>query len=287
MTDPVLAIKTDYGRFYTHPAGSKVKRRKVPSITNVCGVKDKGGGLTSWGQRLCGEYAADNLEALNALAKKDDRRAIIDLVREAPRRSTAASAGVGDVVHSWVERTIKGEEIPPDEFKKPFVLYNDTPQYLTSHGASSARGMFDMFRRIEDRYAIDWIAAEVTVWSEEHEYAGSIDWFANVGDQLVIGDTKTGNKTYKEVAMQIAAGLFADYAFDKNGNQVEIPKATSGGVLHLRPRKGRLEPITDEVGSMHALEEAFQAFLGARQLFEWDVTHQREDVIGVAPWIEK
>lgn len=274
MTDPALSVQSQSGRFYVHP-GNPTGSRRVPSITNICGVKDKGG-IAKWGYRKCGEFVRDNLDAINAL---NDGVAIVDLVRESPWRSTADSSHVGDVVHDWADRHIKGEAIPPEELAKPFVIFRDTQEFLTSKGAANARGMWRSFLALEARYKIEWVASEVTVWSEKHEYAGTMDWIARIGGALTVGDNKTGNNVYKEVAMQLAAGAFADYAFDGQGNQIAIPKAERFAVAHLRPRYGRLVPVVH-------LEEAYKSFLGLRECFEWDNTFANEDVLLVAPKIE-
>lgn len=274
MTAPDLAVSSADGRYYVHP-GKPTGRRRVPSITNITGMKDKGG-IAKWGYRKCGEFVRDNLDAINSLK---DGTAIVDLVRESPWRSTADSSHVGDVVHDWIDRHIKGEKIPQEEFDKPYVVFRDTQEFLTPKGAANARGMWRSFLALEDRYKIEWLMAEITVWSEKHEYAGTMDWIARIGGALTIGDNKTGNNVYKEVAMQLAAGAFADYAFDGQGNQIAIPKAERFAVAHLRPRYGRLVPVVH-------LEEAFKSFLGLREVFEWDTTFANEDVLLVAPKIE-
>ena len=87
----------------------------------------------------------------------------------------------------------------------------------------------------------EWLHSEITVWSEKYHYAGTLDWYAratprNGAPYVILGDTKTGKSVYSDVGMQISALHFADYGFDKNGDQFELPKAESFGVLHVRPR---------------------------------------------------
>jgi hypothetical protein len=270
MTAPDLSINTGNGRFYRHPS----KQSQVPSITNITNMKSKPG-IAGWGYRVCGEFVADNLPAITSLK---DRGAIIDLVRQAPYRSTDSSSHVGDVVHDWIDRYIKEEAIPEEEFAAPFVTKNDKRIMLTPSAGRTARNMWTQFLGVEKRYPINWLFSETTVWSEKYDYAGTLDWMANIGAYTTLGDTKTGNNVYPEVGMQLAALAFADYAIDGNGNQFELPAPERFAVLHLRPRSGRLHQVIN-------VEQAFQSFLGLRACFEWDINHS-EKTVQYAPKIE-
>jgi hypothetical protein len=263
MTDPALSKRTDNGRFYVHPG----KHHQVPSITNVTGIKAKPG-IAGWGYRICAEFVADNLDSIYSLK---DRGAIIDMVRNAPYRSTDGSAHVGDVVHEWIDRTIKGEIVPDDEFAAPYVMKNDKKIMLSPAAGRTARNMWTQFRGIENRYPIKWLYSETTVWSEKYDYAGTLDWIADIGGAVTLGDTKTGNNVYPEVAMQLAALAFADYAIDSQGNQFQLPEPEKFAVLHLRPRGARLHQVVN-------IDEAFKSFLGLRACFEWDVNYSDNTV---------
>jgi hypothetical protein len=270
MTAPDLSVQTDNGRFYRHP----LKGNKVPSITNITNIKAKPG-IAGWGYRTEAEFVADNLPAISQLK---DRGAIIDLVRQAPYRSTDQSSLTGDVVHDWIDRYIKGEKIPDDEFAAPFVTKNDKKIMLSTSAGRTARNMWTQFLGIEEKYPINWLMSETTVWSEKYDYAGTLDWIANIGPSTTLGDTKTGNNVYPEVGMQLAAIVNADYAIDAKGNQFQLPPIEKFAVLHLRPRGGRLHPIVN-------VDKAFTSFLGLRDAFEWDVTYA-DETVQYAPKIE-
>jgi hypothetical protein len=259
MTAPDLSKNTDHGRFYVHPHNQKA----VPSITNVIGTKNKPF-IPPWGYRKCGEFVADNLDTLIGL--RGDRAAIIDVVKGAPYRSTAASGDRGDLVHLWIERRIKSGGTEP------------TDEEISQHPDQSARAMWKSFLRIEDNYKPVWLLSETTVWSDKYGYAGTTDWVARIGGAITLGDTKTGNGVYPEVGMQVAAAAFADYGIDENGQPFELPKFERFAVLHIRPRYARLSPLTN-------MEENFRGFLGLRAAFEWDVQHSGT-VIQYAPKIE-
>lgn len=270
MTAPDLSKQTDNGRFYVHPG----KNTMVPSITNITGMKNKPG-IAGWGYRICAEFVADNIPAITNLK---DKAAIVDLVRQAPYRSTDSSSHVGDVVHDWVDRYIKGETIPEEEFANPFVTKRDKKIMLTVAAGRTARNMWTQFLGIEKTYPIEWMFSETTVWSEKYDYAGTLDWYAKIGGAITLGDTKTGNNVYPEVAMQLGALAFADYGIDANGRQFELPKPDKYAVMHLRPRGARLHPVVN-------VEQAFEAFLGLRACFNWDANFS-ENTVQYTPKIE-
>jgi hypothetical protein len=244
MTAPDMSVHTDGGRFYHKPGDTRL----VPSITNIINMKAKPG-IAYWGYRKCGEFVADHFDAVENL--RHERGAIIDLVRGAPHRSTEKSSNRGDLVHGWIDQRVRSGGAHP------------TTQEVEDSGDGGAIGMWRHFLALEEAYKIEWLHSETTIWSDEHEYAGTIDWMANVLDVLTLGDTKTGNNIYPEVGMQVAAAHFADYAFDDNGAQFTLPTAKRFAALHLRPQGARLNPLEN-------MEANFAAFLGLRAIFEWD-----------------
>jgi hypothetical protein len=129
----------------------------------------------------------------------------------------------------------------------------------------------------------EFVMSEFTVWSDTHDYAGTMDWAARVGGKrlLTLGDNKTGKAVYPDMALQLAAGAYADYillpdASSPSGyKQVEVPTYDAFGILHLRPRSWSLVP-------MQKIPEAFKAFVGLRAAFEWKVTCE-DATVGNAP----
>jgi hypothetical protein len=260
MTAPDLSKQTDHGRFYVHPRN----RKAVPSITNVIGMKAKPG-IAYWGYKQCGIFVSENWEMVTELARKDPS-AVVDLVKGAPNRSTSKSGDRGDLVHEWIERRIHSQGKEP------------TTEEIEQNPDRTARSMWASFLRVEARYEPEWLLAETTVWSDQHDYAGTIDWVARIGGKVTMGDTKTGNNVYPEVGLQVAAGANADYGIDQDGRPFVLPEIERFAVLHIRPRYARLSPLDN-------MEENFKAFLGLRAIFEWDTIHA-ENVIGYAPKIE-
>lgn len=265
MTAPVLSTQTEHGRFYVHPA----KQTQVPSITNIKGMKDIPG-LKYWAAKECANYAADNVVKLSGL----DRDEIYQLVRGAPFSRSAArekSSQIGDIVHDWIDATIKGE--PPADL----MHYTDRNGY-TLDTPMQARQMWRQFGGFIERYQPRWVASEFSVWSDKHGYAGTADWAAYIGNALVLGDHKTGANAYPDTAMQLAALANADFIIEPDGTEKPLPEFERYAILHLRPRFCRLIPVQH-------IDEWFKAFLGLKVVFD-TVIHFEETTLAYAPKIE-
>lgn len=271
MTAPILAQQTDHGRYYFHPS----RASSVPSITNIKGVKNIPA-LKYWGPKECATYAADNIAKLATL----DRDEIFQLVKGAPfARSSAreAASKTGDIVHDWIDRTIKGETITD------FTTWTDSNGYGTQVPLQ-ARQMWRQFTGAGDQpgflgtYRPRWVASEFSVWSDKHGYAGTADWAAYINGSLVLGDNKTGNNAYPDVAIQLAALANADFIIEPDGTEKPLPAFDRFAVLHLRPRGFRLHPV-EHIG------EAFKAFLGLKAVFDWMINYE-DSTLAYAPKIE-
>jgi hypothetical protein len=265
MTDPVLSVKTARGRYYTHPA----RGNSVPSITNIKGVKSIDA-LKYWAAKECGNYAADNIAKLGQL----DRDEIFQLVKGSPfaRTSTRDQASlVGDIVHDWIDYTIKGGVV------------SQTDTYDNKSGETvqvplQARQMWRQFGGFQDKYKPKWVASEFSVWSDRHGYAGTADWGAYIGSALVLGDNKTGAGAYPDTAMQLAALANADFIIEPDGTEKPLPKFEKFAILHIRPRFSRLIPVEHT-------DEWFQAFLGLKTVFDCVINFE-DTTLAFAPKIE-
>jgi hypothetical protein len=253
MTQPKLSVNTPNGRYYYHPRRSS----QVPSITNIMNQHNKPG-LKYWAARSAAEYAMDNLAKLQVL----DRDEGVQLVRSAPFGKSEASE-VGDIVHDWIDRIIKGEQIPADEI---------------SAASITARRMLESFYAFIRKYNPVFNAAEFTVWSEKYGYAGTGDWHGKIGNKTVLVDNKTGTRTYWETGLQLAAIAKADFILDDMGNEQPLPVFDSHAILHLRPTSFSLIPI-------YHIDECFKGFLGLKEMFDLGIQHG-DQVLGYAPKIK-
>ena len=267
MTAPKGSFQTDYGRYYRHPSGGST----VPSITNIKRQKNNPA-INGAMIRKVAEYAVDNSERLSPLSR-DEQLQLVKGSQYAPN----PAAHIGDIVHAWVDGYIKTGahpwELDPIVVKVGFnevtVAYDSAP--------ITARRMYRQFagdgkEGFLPRYEPRFVDSEFTVWSHQHGYAGTADWAAEIRGTLILGDTKTGKGVYADVGLQLAALAFADAMLDDEGNEIPMPKFERYAVLHLRPTSFELIPIDH-------IEKCFQAFLGLKANFDWDVEHAEKVLV--------
>lgn len=273
MTQPVLARTARHGepgynpyghsgRVYEHPLTGGI----APSITAVQGVIDKPAVDNSNLKKLA-EYAADNLRDLlfadlNGSMTRDE---IINDLKSTPFEKTPESpSSIGDLVHEAIDDYAKGAYTS---------LELNAPMPLT------AKRMLKQFHAFVEKYNPEFTHTEFTVWSHQHNYAGTADWAMRIAGWHVLGDTKSGKKPYPEVGIQVAAIDGADEILTQyhDGHWEASPmfKADRYAVLHIRPTYAVLLPI------LH-IPECFATFLAARKIHEW--RHSiAPNVIGEAP----
>lgn len=249
MTAPVLSVPTEHGRYYRRP-GSEAS---VPSITNIINKKYKP--LFSAGMKEAARYAAEIRDKLGAL----DEEQAFQLVSHPPRRDDSPSA-IGDIVHGWIERYVRGEPVGEE-------LGNQT-----------AIWMYGRFLAFVKHYNPQFTDTEFTVWSNRYGYAGTADLSFKLGETHILADTKTGKAVYPEAAMQLAALANADVILSADGSEKPVPKYDRFAVLHLRPRSFTLHPVDN-------LDAAFQCFLHLKSVFDWDIEYGPKS-IGFAPQVK-
>lgn len=264
MTAPKGSFDTDYGRYYKHPRRAKT----VPSVTNVKKQKNNPA-INGANVRKVAEWAVDNRERLTALTRDEQVR----LIKGAQYEKNPASR-IGDIVHAWVDQYIKTGEHPHQT--GPIVL-QDGEEIAYKDAPITARRMYRQFEGdgkegFLPRFQPKFLDAEFTVWSDTHGYAGTADWAAEIRGMLVLGDTKTGKGPYPDTGLQLAALAFADVMIGDEGEDIPMPKWDRCAILHLRPTFYELVPVD-------RLEECFQAFLGLKANFDWDVAHQDKVLI--------
>jgi len=246
VTEPILAEKVPgRGRMYRSPKTNEL----LPSVTNIIDVLAKPW-LGGWMAKLVAGYAFDKRQAIMDLG--DDREAAIDMLKGAPRRSRDAAAGVGDVIHAYVEA----------------LLTDGTAPAITEQHEPYLEG----FLGFVEEFKPDFRTVEGTVFNHTERYSGTFDFLAVVEGLLVLGDWKTGKGIYDEVALQLAALRNADSLWDPiDGQLLPMPEVDACVAVHLQPGKAWLYPID-------ASHIAYEAFLGLRAAWPW--TKATETAVG-------
>ncbi|MGO1048816.1 hypothetical protein [Crossiella sp. CA198] len=246
MTVPkVRTIQRGGSRFYIHPQTND----RVPGVTSVVGMLPKSF-LTAWAAKKTAESAVEFLGEVVGIAMRD-RPAAIDFLKRSYRRDTAAAADIGTEVHEVCERLARGQAVGR--------LHPDIEVFATG------------FREFLETYQPEWLELEATVWSERYGYAGSFDWIARIGSDIVIGDNKTTRSgVHADVALQLAAYAHADYILRPDGTRDPLPEITSAAVLHLRPDTDDPTQPAWKLVPIRIEQDVFDAFLSLREVFRWD-----------------
>lgn len=238
MAAPALAYRNPLGgRGYKHPTTGQ----KVPSITTITGCLDKPV-LVPAAAKLNAEWAVKNWDELSAL----DESSRVDLIKGRYRKEWFGKADLGTRVHEVAEAWAK-----------------DTPLPQVS---PDMEGMVRSLLQFLDDYCPEFSFIEATVWSEQYEYAGTLDFTAMFDGVSTFGDYKTGARVYPEIALQIAAAVNADYIITPDGETFEVPRCDRAVGVNIRPQGYTVHDVN--------LDGAFQAFLGLRSAYRWK---QRED----------
>src|SRR5690606_29117744 len=117
------------------------------------------------------------------------------------------------------------------------------------------------------------IDAENVAWSDTHGYAGSYDAILRVkvdpetlkadpqGEAVTImGDWKTGSKTYPDVALQLSAYAHADRIIDAEGNSRPMLETQGAAVLHVTADQWAFKSVRCD-------EEVYSYFLECLRFF--------------------
>jgi hypothetical protein len=217
MTNPALAFTDEKtgDRYYRHPVTGAV----VPSVTTIL----KGGipkpFLVDWAAKLAAEHAYSNPRPVS-WTEEDASRLITD--SKTQHKQHLESAGeFGTAVHDLIEKEIA----EPNSMLRLSGLSQRVVDYMNQWVAWCRR------------YEPHFIYSEVTVWSETHGYAGTLDVMAQLNDgNLILGDWKTSKSINNTYALQLAALAEADYIIDQDGNQLPLPDPDQLVIVHLCPK---------------------------------------------------
>ena len=245
MSTPAAMVALGVTRDERHVYGfndGKTVHYPIPSVTTIIKLIDKSGPLVGWAKRETAASAVRNLDALMAMRKEGGPQAAIDWLKTIPDYQRDRAADRGSNVHAIAEQIIRGQ--------KPEI-----PEELGPYVAS-----YHAFLR---EWQPKFIAVEQMVVSLRHDYAGTFDAFATIGNERWLLDLKTSAGVYSETALQLAAYGAAEF-IGRPGDpkRYHVPRAQRFGVIHVTPEGAELVPYAVDRGT-------FNAFLRAREVWAW------------------
>ena len=271
MSKPELALwasEAGTGRAYKHPfrvteeldAKGKPKALTSPSVTTVLKLVDKTG-LSQWAADMTLQWAIDNASLL--IGKSDDAARQWGKYRWTDVRDERAEVGTG--IHETIEALHTGSW--------DFPVLDDEQHRI-----------MEQWALFNERYEVTPHLSEFTVWSLQHDYAGTADGLWDILDREtgefysnVVVDLKTSKNTWPEHWMQLAALRGADVIMVKDAEGVwseqEMPQTDGAAIVHLREDKNELKIVTDE--ALHATR--FAKFCAYRSI--WDLNKQEEAML--------
>jgi hypothetical protein len=250
------------GKFYPgihrYYVGVKIKT----GVTTYLGIVDKSRALIIWATELYRDYLLSLAEVTEAN--------IYEGCNLHEERKQAAAA-IGDEVHGWVEKYIKGEPTEMPESREAQIGVSAFLDWTTAH-------------------KVEFLSSERVVYSKKHDFIGKMDIEAMVNGKLCLIDIKTSNGLYNTMGMQTAAYARADE--EESGRKyhgrwlIRLAKETEAEYVERmakknanRARKGQgvFEPKPYEVFEAKFLDDDpshlqrdFDAFLHAKALYQWN-----------------
>lgn len=247
--------------------------RKLWSVTTLLGEGIPKPQLTRWAAREVATYAVEQRDSWLKLAESDPLAAI-ELLKEAPYRSTGRAADRGTSVHSILEAIALGNE-PKVE--------------------PGLEGYAAQIRRFYAEHEPVVELAEATVYNLEFGYAGTLDSIMRLDGVRSLVDMKTTDKgpsarsrpPYPEVALQAVAyarselvglskgrqhysGKRRYYLYDPAVDVAEpMPQVEQAFALVVSPEDYRLVPVRID-------DEVWRSFLNAREVARWQLRTSKD-----------
>lgn len=220
----------------------------VPSVTWIAHHYPKGIGYMKW----LGDHGWDEAQAL---------------MREAGDK--------GSKVHEAISAILNGEEVKIDS--KFINKSNGREEELTLEEVDCIKSFVDWRSTLPSFEPLVW---DLTVFSEQHNYAGTIDMIARINGELYLVDFKTSQNIWPSFEMQVSAYREAvingeNPIMVKNENGTEKNLDVSGmkmAVLQIGFQRNRNGYRFVDI------EDKFKLFLAAQQIWAHETEGQSPKV---------
>lgn len=268
--EPKLRVRSSGhgGSGYKHPHTGEV----VPGVTTVLKKLEKPA-IVQWAVDNTAAYAVKNIDGLLSRTeeqgfgflrwywKRDPIKGDMTDIRNYSNGVLNDAAELGTLVHDWIAAETD------DNFPYPDIT--NAPEYFWE--------MKSEWERWRDAHEVEALYTEVTLWNDEHGYAGTADAFWKVDGKTTLIDIKTSRSTWDEHWMQAVALDKCDYVVvevDGEWAHRPMPEVEQIGLLHIRPsdtdKNGNpMFPFAElKLLDMAEYDELWKAFKGLL-----DVTH--------------
>lgn len=210
--------------------------KSVPSVTWIAGHYPKGIGFYKW----LADKGWDEAEGIKS-----------------------AAGDKGSKVHAAISAIIGGYEVRIDsKFKNPST---DRDEELTLDEIIC----IDSFKRWFQAVNPISLAWDVTVFSDKHNYAGTIDYICKIGEEVYIIDFKTSQAVWAEMEMQVSAYKQAVNNGENDilieGKPIKVDKLAILQIGYKRNKDGF---------KWNDIEDAFDLFLNAQAIWRRETKGQ-------------
>ena len=223
--------------------------KRIPSVTNILQVIAKPA-LVPWAAKVTAEYIKSKIMAgvpYDELYLND----VFESGKMAHKTQKQSAGSAGTLIHSWIERYIKGEkpEMPVSE--------------------EMVRSVEKFLKWVEE-YKVEFVACEGAVYSQKYGFTGTFDFIAKINGELVMGDIKTSSGIWTEYWYQVAAYQLA--------RQEEFPQENFAyrGIIRIDRKVGTFQWKQSDPED-YALHVA--GFLAAKALYDSLEGMKKKDAI--------
>jgi hypothetical protein len=190
----------------------------VAGVTSILSVLNKPA-LVQWAANCAAEYIANAYVAARENGGELEPTAFLSLCQEAKtahRKLSSEATDIGSAVHAFAEKVLidRRASLPSDE-----------------KAAKGCAAFLDWFHA----HKVEPIHVERMVFSRRWYYAGTVDMFGRLDDELCVLDFKSSSGLYLEMILQLAAYSVA--LEEETGERIDI-----GWIVRLDKRTGKCQP---------------------------------------------
>jgi hypothetical protein len=190
----------------------------VPGVTSILKLLDKPA-LVQWAANCAVEHITNGYIARLEAGEMPETTQFLALCQEAKtahRRISKAGIDVGSLVHRFAEQVLVDRKavIPSDP-----------------KAAKGAAAFLDWYHS----HKIEPIHVERMVFSKTWYYAGTVDFYGRIDDELCVLDFKTSSGLYLEMPLQLAA--YAVAIIEETGERID-----TGWIVRLDKKTGKCQP---------------------------------------------